>query len=242
MSTPHIRRMRRRNERLKSRAIARQREGATIEATPVPARKPPTVNNKKEPQKKVIQPVPAKAIPKQKRQPALKQKPTPQKPALQSDYPVRWFHIENLKIRWEAPHFDANKQKRLFQRFSTFEAKLKTFDFSKSALEMRVKNVFDSIKSEGLINPLVVKLNDYTLEFLEENGIFVVVGNQRLTALKVLKEQSTDEEWEEINRHYPDPEGLGRVACRVCKEEDNWSDNTQLLKAWPQVKIEGFAR
>lgn len=238
MSTVYIRKMKRRNERLNQRKIQRQREGKTTEPIIVPPRKPPVINKKKE----IIQPVSIPQQPISNRKQSSPRHQSPQKPALQADYPVRWFHLENMQVRWAAPHFDSNKQKRLIQRFSTFEAKLKTFDFSKSALEMRVHKVYESIKNDGLINPLVVKLNDYSPEFLEENGIFVVVGNQRLTALKVLKEQVTSEEWDEINRHFPDPLGLGRVACRVCKEEDNWSDNTEMFKAWPQKKIEGFAR
>lgn len=152
-------------------------------------------------------------------------------------YPVVHLNLNYMDYRWAAPIFDERKRFRLLDRFANFENRLRGVPITASSnitLEKRVGDVFNHIKANGgLINPLIVKQHSYEPEF-DEKKYYVVVGNQRLCALRVLQSHNRDW-WKE---HYPED----LVPCRVCLNADNWTDATEVMKVFPNQKIEGFIR
>jgi hypothetical protein len=85
--------------------------------------------------------------------------------------------------------------------------------FPDSSREANILGVYRSIVIEGLWYPLIVK-KEY------EHVYYVVVGNQRLCALRAMKCQ-------------------GRLPCIIAKEEDSWDDDNE---AATHIKLEALKR
>lgn len=204
----------------------------------------------------VTEPVVApKPVPKPNPRPRHATKPAP--PVVDSnDYPVEFLPLKNLDYRWAAPIFDKGKQDRLLRRFAGQENILigEQNANKKNAVETRMNAVYKSFMAQGMINPLAVKQHDYTSEFDSMTGNhYVVVGNQRLCSLRAWSKQLTNKEFKnmvlgkwmtsaEIETEietYPNNEDT-RIPCRVCKDKDAWSDNTEPVRAVPYDQVENY--
>lgn len=129
-----------------------------------------------------------------------------------NEYSITFINLERIHYLWEAP-LEAGIDERYIQagkngliaRHYDWETNFFSLD---SALSVR--RIYNSINKIGLVNPLIVK------EF--DGQYYTVIGNQRLTCLRVMK--------------------FNTVPCIIAKITDGWGNNTEAVVIHPNELVE----
>lgn len=100
------------------------------------------------------------------------------------EYPIVPIELNRLDWKWVGiwkPGFDPNLNRnvRLYEAYKT--NLINPEWIPKHPQDVRIKEIFESIKSEGMHNPLIVG------QYIPERYC-VIVGNQRLAILRALNE------------------------------------------------------
>lgn len=145
----------------------------------------------------------------------------------EENYPVVEIRLDFLDYRWVAPHFPRQKQCRVVTMYEECRENLVDPSRPSNSRGMKVQKVYDSMVKVGMVNPLIV-IKDKEKEDL----YYVIVGNQRLAALRAMRERDPDA----FSKWFPE----GKVKCRVGNYNDLWTDKTEAKRKHPYEKVEGI--
>lgn len=127
-----------------------------------------------------------------------------------ADYPIVKVPLEKIRFFAEgcdpAPH---GRMRRICHENEGRQSRI-AGGGALTTMESCMRQVFKSLLRIGMINPLIVK------EAWANGYYYVMVGNQRLTALRAIY----DHRRSEFDRHFPG----GKIRCRVAKDGEKWGD------------------
>ncbi|HEC66783.1 MAG TPA: hypothetical protein ENI23_16025 [bacterium] len=145
----------------------------------------------------------------------------------QRDYPLVYIPLAFLDYRWGASHWDTKQRLTSLVTYSGWEARLRNWPVGPyEEKDKRIKGVYKHILENGMRNYIAVKQHSYGSDF-DGTKYYVVVGNQRLAVLRALPEEKQIEFFGERKL----------IPCRICLFEDNWTDQTEVMRWWPYTKI-----
>lgn len=144
--------------------------------------------------------------------------------SMEDNFPIVHIPLEELNLRWNADRFDKLKVKHIIEMYDNAFQAVRNNNMSVQRAR-QLYDIINSILEIGLVNPLIVKK-------IDNNKYCVVVGNQRLYALRYLKLYYIDK----YNKLFPS----NMIPCRIAAEEHSWNDNCQLLRYYPITPVEGI--
>lgn len=120
-------------------------------------------------------------------------------------YQVTPIPIEKLLYKILAPQFQDEPVAEYMNWINYMEKNLRLIELASNDREYNMLGVYHSIRKTGIIRrPLIIR------EVIDAPWYYVVVGNQRLCALKAL-------------------DYIGLVPCVITPEEDGWDDEQPAL-------------
>lgn len=123
--------------------------------------------------------------------------------------------LDNLKFRWEHSMFNSREHK----------AKMKYFrNYSKTDIIYNpIWHIQESMRKRGMSSSLIIKQSHYDPSFdFSNNYSYVLIGNQRLVALKSMNQK--DLEGAIYNT-------VRKVPCVIAEDESPWGDNNPASKS-----------
>lgn len=147
------------------------------------------------------------------------------------EYPVFRVNLERLRFRWGHPSQLARREKygAVWKMYREVEEQLAV----NPALAAQIRGgkflrIFESIARVGPIHPLIIGIEEGPeATHNEYDPIFVVVGGQRLVALRALARSTPMPPWMET--------WDGFVRVRAKHEEDSWEDDTRAITLHPPL-------
>jgi hypothetical protein len=117
--------------------------------------------------------------------------------------------LENLKFRWEHHRYDINTVKSNLRYFKNFNEKEIVYHL--------IVKIRESMVRKGILKPLIIKQEwyDETFDFGNNNS-YVLVGNQRLSALRSMK-------GDQLERAVGN--SVRKIPCIVTESDSSWGDD-----------------
>lgn len=123
--------------------------------------------------------------------------------------------LDNLKFRWEHSMFNSRKHK----------AKMRYFrNYSKDDIIYNpIWHIQESMRKRGMSSSLIIKQSHYNQSFdFSNNYSYVLIGNQRLVALKSMNQKDLEGAIHNT---------LRKVPCIIAEDESPWGDNNPASKS-----------
>ena len=144
-------------------------------------------------------------------------------------YEIKIIPIKTMSYLWESPLMKGSNRQNIIRQFDKYEDQLLKGTLNPiNRSDREIKKVFDSICELGkIINPFHVKQAFYNDTYTYEDGVYVIVGNQRLCGLRA------------YNNRFPEKKIL-EVECIILDVEDSWSNRNRAIVEHPYQKVEGY--